>query len=124
MVLVVDVDSACRYIRFSEHPCGGAIFRPEEAASCEENEYHVSVYWRSLSGSCGATAVGCGSLVKTNNTGGCWGCFGRRPTWDRKQRWMGGKCDENPAVNLKAEPGRFVLLCFVCLVTLGVPVVA
>ena len=38
------------------------------------------------------------SLVKKNNTGGGRGCFGRRPTWDRKQRWMGDKCDENPAV--------------------------
>ena len=26
-------------------------------------------------------------------------CFGRRPTWDRKQRWMGDECDENPAFN-------------------------
>ena len=47
----------------------------------------------------GATAVGRWSLVKKNNTGGGRGCFGRRPTWDRKQRWMGDECDENPTVN-------------------------
>ena len=43
--------------------------------------------------------MGCRSLVKKNNTGGGQGCFGRQPTWDQKQRWMGGKCDENPTVN-------------------------
>ena len=47
----------------------------------------------------GATAVGRRSLVKKNNTGGGRGCFGRRPTWDRKQRWMRDECDENPTVN-------------------------
>ena len=46
-----------------------------------------------------ATAVGRRSLVKKNNTGGGRGCFGRRPTWDQKQRWMGDECDENPTVN-------------------------
>ena len=46
-----------------------------------------------------ATAVGRRSLVKKNNTGGGWGCFGRRPTWDQKQRWMGGKCNENTTIN-------------------------
>ena len=46
-----------------------------------------------------ATAVGRRSLVKKNNTGGGRGCFGRRPTWDRKQRWMRDECDENPTVN-------------------------
>ena len=49
--------------------------------------------------SCDATAVGRRSLVKKNNTGGGRGCFGRRPTWDRKQRWMRDECDENPTVN-------------------------
>ena len=39
------------------------------------------------------------SLVKKSNTGGGRGCFGRRPTWDRKQRWMGDECDENPTVS-------------------------
>ena len=39
------------------------------------------------------------SLVMKNNTGGGRGCFGRRPTWDRKQRWMRDECDENPTVN-------------------------
>ena len=39
------------------------------------------------------------SLVKKSNTGGGRGCFGRRPTWDRKQRWMRDECDENPTVN-------------------------
>ena len=34
-----------------------------------------------------------------NNTGGGRGCFGRRPTWDQKQRWMRDECDENPTVN-------------------------
>ena len=47
----------------------------------------------------GATAVGRRSLVMKNNTGGGRGCFGRRPTWDRKQRWMRDECDENPTVN-------------------------
>ena len=46
-----------------------------------------------------ATAVGRRSLVMKNNTGGGRGCFGRRPTWDRKQRWMRDECDENPTVN-------------------------
>ena len=51
-----------------------------------------------------ATAVGRWSLVMKNNTGGGRGCFGRRPTWDRKQRWMGEECDENPTVN-STPPG-------------------
>ena len=37
------------------------------------------------------TSVGRRLLVKKNNTGGGRGCFGRRPTWDRKQRWMGNE---------------------------------
>ena len=45
--------------------------------------------------------MGCQSLVKKNNTGGGRGCFGEleTATWAIKQRWMGDKCDENPAVN-------------------------
>ena len=46
-----------------------------------------------------ATAVGRRSPMKKNNTDGGLGCFGRRPTWDRTQRWMGDECDENPTVN-------------------------
>ena len=45
------------------------------------------------------SCMGCQSLVKKNNTGGGRGCFGRRPTWDQKQRWMRDECDENPTVN-------------------------
>ena len=48
----------------------------------------------------GTTAVGCRPLVKKSNTGGGRGCFGRRPTWDRKQRWMRDECDENPTVDV------------------------
>ena len=47
----------------------------------------------------GATAVGRRSLVMKSNTGGGPGCFGRRPTWDRKQRWMRDECNENPTVD-------------------------
>ena len=39
------------------------------------------------------------SLVMKNNTGGGRGCFGRRPTWDRKQRWMRDECEQDPTVN-------------------------
>ena len=45
------------------------------------------------------SCVGRRSLVKKGNTGGGRGCFGRRPTWDRNQRWMRDECDENPTVN-------------------------
>ena len=37
--------------------------------------------------------------MKKKNTGGGRGCFGRRPTWDRKQRWMRGECEQDPTLN-------------------------